>query len=78
MIFFIFMELDSCGHYKLSLHRKELQWGKNVFDPLLIFVRLPRWQRNDQSIILMVGLFINSERQNNNKKIQKKHISNKL
>ncbi len=30
---------------------------KKIFDPMLIFVRLPTDKRNDQSIILMVGLF---------------------
>ncbi len=43
--------------------------GKKIFDPLLICT-FAHWQRNYQSIILMVG-FLNSERQNNNNKIQK-------
>ncbi len=34
-----------------------IQWGKNIFDPLLILYVCPHLQRNDQSVILMVGLF---------------------
>ncbi len=34
-----------------------IQWGENIFDPLLILYVCPHLQRNDQSVILMVGLF---------------------
>ncbi len=43
--------------------------GKKYLIPCW-FCTLAHWQSNDQSIILMV-VYLNSERQNNNKKIQK-------
>ncbi len=45
-----------------------VQWGGKLFDPLLIL--FAHWQRNYQSIILMVGLFEQGEK-NNYKEIQK-------
>ncbi len=49
--------------------------GKIIWSPA-DFVRLP-WQRNDQSIILMVGLFEQWETEQQQKNPEK-HISKKL
>ncbi len=50
--------------------------GKKYLIPCW-FCTLAHWQSNDQSIILMV-VYLNSERQNNNKKIQKNAFKKKL
>ncbi len=62
---YVCLSLD--GYFGLSVHWL-IQWGKNNLIPCW-FCTFAHWERSYQSIILMV--YLNSERQNNNKKSRK-------